>query len=77
MQKEKLFDLKGLSKFSTLGCSTIREYVRDERLPAYKVKGKYLFKQSEFMDWLDKFKVNTDVHLIVTKALNKLNATDT
>ena len=57
--KDQLFDLKGLSAYSSLSVSTLRHHVRDG-LPAYSVRGKILVRRSEFDRWLEGFRVSKD-----------------
>ena len=51
--KDGYFDLKGLSQYSTLGVSTLRDHIRSGSLPSFKVKGKILVRKSEFDNWLE------------------------
>ena len=55
---DKYFDLKSLSEYSSLGVPTLRDHIRSEGLPHYKVKGKILVRQSEFDAWIDSFRVD-------------------
>jgi len=56
--KDQYFDLKGLEAYSALKVSTLRDHIRSEGLPCFKVKGKILVKQSEFDTWLEDYRVN-------------------
>lgn len=56
--KDRYFDVSGLAVYSALGESTIRDYIRSAGLPCFKIKGKLLFKQSEFDRWLERFRIN-------------------
>ena len=56
--KDQYFDLKGLAVYSTLGISTLRNYIREGKLCAYKVNGKILVKQSEFDKWIEGYQVS-------------------
>jgi hypothetical protein len=60
---DKYFDLKSLSEYSSLGVPTLRDYIRSEGLPCFKVKGKILVRQSEFDGWLESFRVDTNCQL--------------
>jgi len=62
---DKYLDLKNLSEYSSLGVATLRDHIRTEGLPHYKVKGKILVKQSEFDEWLESFRVDTNCQLRV------------
>ena len=56
--KDQYFDLRGLSAYSALGVSTLREYIREGKLPAYRIKGKVLIKKSEFDGWIEGHRMN-------------------
>jgi hypothetical protein len=73
--KDQYFDLKGLSVYAAMGVPTLREYIRSEGLPCFKVKGKLLVKRSEFDRWLERYRVNQaqDLDSIVDGALNDLS----
>ncbi len=60
--KDQLFDLKGLSAYSSLSVSALRQYIKGG-LPAYSLRGKILVRQSEFDRWLEKFRVSRDQDL--------------
>ena len=62
---DKYFDLKSLSEYSSLRIPTLRDHIRSEGLPHFKVKGKILVKQSEFDEWLESFRVDTNCQLRV------------
>lgn len=62
---DKYLDLKGLSEYSSLGVSTLREYIRCERLPHFKVRGKILVRISEFDEWMELSRVDEESHLAV------------
>lgn len=55
--KDKYFDLRGLSAYSSTKVSTLREYVR-EGMPAFKIKGKILIRMSEFDRWIEQYRLN-------------------
>ena len=56
---DRLLDLKGLSKYSSLGVPTLRDYLRSGGLPYFKLKGKILVRVSEFDGWLESFRVDS------------------
>ena len=56
--KDQYFDLRGLSAYSSMAISTLRDHVRQGKLPCFKCKGKILIKRSEFDQWLETFRVN-------------------
>jgi hypothetical protein len=51
--KDQFSDLRGLSTYSTLACSTLRSYIREGKLLCFKVKGEVLFKRSKFDQWME------------------------
>ena len=55
---DRYLDLKGLSEYSSLGLSTLRDYLRAGGLPYFKLKGKVLIRQSEFDTWMETFRVD-------------------
>jgi len=73
---DQYFDLKGLSAYSAFGVATLRDYIRSNALPCFKVKGKILVKQSEFDRWLERYRVNKsqDLNNIVDEVMDSLKA---
>jgi len=55
---DRLLDLKGLSEYSSMGVPTLRDYLRSDGLPHFKLKGKILVRVSEFDGWLESFRVD-------------------
>jgi excisionase family DNA binding protein len=72
--KDRYFDLRGLSAYSSLGVGTIRDHIRSGSLPSFKVKGKILIRRSEFDRWLeDNFRVSgQSVNDMVDEILDNL-----
>ncbi|MBW1690820.1 MAG: helix-turn-helix domain-containing protein [Deltaproteobacteria bacterium] len=72
--KDQYFDLKGLSAYSALGVSTLRDYIRAGKLPAFKVKGKVLIRKSEFDKWMEAQRINRKAGIarIADEALKSL-----
>lgn len=70
--KDQYFDLEGLSTYSALRVPTLREYIKDKKLPAFKVRGKILIRRSEFDLWLERFRVKDKVEDIITGVLGDL-----
>ena len=56
--KDQFFDLRGLSAYSAMAISTLRNFISSGNLPAYKVGGKILIKKSEFDAWINIFRIN-------------------
>lgn len=71
---DRFLDLKRLSQYSSLGIPTLRDYIRSDALPCFKVKGKILIKQSEFDTWLERYRVNQsqDLNSIVDEVMDSL-----
>lgn len=59
---DSYMDIKGLNQYSSLGCSTIRSYLK-RGLPHFRLKGKILIRKSEFDKWLEQYRVNTQQDL--------------
>lgn len=55
---DRLLDLRGLSQYSSLGVPTLRDYLRSDGLPHFKLKGKILVRVSEFDGWIESFRVD-------------------
>jgi Helix-turn-helix domain len=55
---DNIYDLKGLSAYCSLGVPTLRDHIKSEDLPCFKVKGKILVRRSEFDAWLEGYRVN-------------------
>ena len=56
--KDQYFDLRGLSVYSAMAVSTLRDYIKSGNLPAFKIKGKLLVRKSEFDLWIENFRLN-------------------
>jgi len=63
LSEDKLLDLKRLSKYSSLGIPTLRDYLRSGGLPYFKLKGKILVRLSEFDDWIESFRIDSKQEL--------------
>ncbi|MBN1228074.1 MAG: helix-turn-helix domain-containing protein [Deltaproteobacteria bacterium] len=72
--KDRYFDLRGLSVYSALEVSTLRDYIRAGKLPAFKAKGKVLIRKSEFDKWIEAHRINRkiDIARIANEALTSL-----
>ena len=55
---DRLLDLKGLSEYSSMRVPTIRDYLKSDGLPHFKLKGKILVRVSEFNNWIESFRVD-------------------
>ena len=65
--EDQFFDLRGLSVYSSLGLSSLRYHIRENRLPCYSIRNekgavtKLLVKRSEFDTWMQqKWRDNLD-----------------
>lgn len=67
--KDKYMDLKGLSIYSALAVPTLRDYLREGRIPYFKIKGKILIKQSEFDKWMENHRVKRDLEKLADEAM--------
>jgi hypothetical protein len=74
--KDQYFDLKGLSAYSALKVPTLRDYIRSDAMPCFKVKGKILVKKSEFDAWVERYRINQaqDINNIVDGIMESLEA---
>jgi excisionase family DNA binding protein len=74
--KDQFLDLQGLSAYSSLCVSTIRDHIKKNRLPAFTVGGKILIKRSEFDDWMNRFRLNRrkDPDAIANEVVGSLQA---
>jgi len=73
--KDQYFDLPGLSVYSNLGVSTLRNHIR-RGLPSFKVGGKILVRKSEFDQWIEQFRLhkNKDISRIVDEAVSRVKS---
>ena len=51
-------DLNHLEAYSDIKVPTLRDHIRYEGLPCFKVKGKLLVKRSEFDAWMEKHRID-------------------
>lgn len=72
--KDQFFDLRGLSAYSAMGVPTLRDYIRNNKLPSFKVRGKILIKKSEFDSWIENFRINKtqDLDSLVDEIMDSL-----
>jgi len=59
IQEDRYLDLKALALYSSLGVGTIRDYLKQGLIPAFKIKGKVLIRKSEFDQWIEAFRLGT------------------
>lgn len=46
--------LKEASKFLKISVATLNRFMREERIPSYKVGGRRLFDKTEIIEWVKK-----------------------
>lgn len=68
------FDLRHLAEYSMLAISTLRDYIRSGKLPAYKIRGKILIKKSLFDSWIEDYRIKKkeDVNQITNEVIKSL-----
>ncbi len=69
--KDQYFDLRGLSAYSALSVSTLRDHIKWNGLPAYEVRGKILVRKSEFDSWISNYRIrkSLDINKIVNDVI--------
>ena len=74
--KDQYFDLRGLEVYSSIRVPTLRDYIRSDALPCFKVKGKILIRKSEFDRWLEQYRINRkhDLNRIVDDIIESVHA---
>jgi len=72
---DQYLDLRGLSLYSALAVSTLREYLKRGTLPHYKLPGKIIVKKSEFDSWMEQYKIDGSDYLddLVENAISALD----
>ena len=73
--KDQYFDLQGLSAYSSLSVSTLRDHIKVDALPCYQLKGKILVRRSEFDEWMKHFirAKTTDINKIADDIIGVIN----
>ncbi|MBW1916291.1 MAG: helix-turn-helix domain-containing protein [Deltaproteobacteria bacterium] len=68
-------DLKGLSAYAAMSVGSLRDYIRSDALPCFKIKGKLLIKRSEFDQWIEKYRIHRsqDINRLVDRVMNDLS----
>ena len=67
-------DLKKLSAYASMGVSTLRERLREGKLPFYKLRGKILVRKTDFDEYMQSYRVDKreDLEDIVNDAIEGL-----
>lgn len=55
--KDKWFNIEDIAEYLSITQDTARTWVREEKLPAYKVGRRYKFKLSEVDEWVREGKI--------------------
>lgn len=48
----KFLTLREASEFLRISVATLNRFMRDEKIPSYKVGGRRLFDQAELIEWV-------------------------
>lgn len=74
--KAGYLNLRGLADYSSIAIPTLRDHIRKNGLPCFKVSGMVLVRRAEFDRWMDKFRVTreTDLKAIVDEVMEGLKA---
>ena len=51
-------DLKKLSAYASMGVPTLRERLREGKLPFYKLRGKILVRKTDFDEYMQSYRVD-------------------
>ena len=74
--EDKYLDLPRLSEYTSMAVPTLRDYIREGKLPCFKVKGKILIKRSEFDLWIEGFRLKRkrDINKVVDGVIKDLKS---
>jgi excisionase family DNA binding protein len=53
---DDVLDIEGAAKFLKCGTSTLYHYVCKKKIPCIKLGSRTLFKRSELLTWLDRYR---------------------
>ena len=67
-------DLKKLSVYASLGVPTLRERLREGKLPFYKQRGKILVRKTDFDEYMQSYRVDKreDLDELVDDVINAM-----
>ncbi|MBW2634627.1 MAG: helix-turn-helix domain-containing protein [Deltaproteobacteria bacterium] len=68
---DQYFDLQGLNTYSCIPVPTLRDYIKRDGMPCFKLKGKILVKRSEFDSWMNGHRVD-GIDVLKAKAIEAL-----
>ena len=57
-EEVEYLDLKKLSMYASLGVPTLRERLREGKLPFYKLRGKILVRKTDFDEYMQSYRVD-------------------
>ena len=76
--EDQFFDLKGLAVYSSLGISSLRYHIRENKLPIFSIRNdkglvtKVLVKRSEFDRWMQR-RWRDDLDNIANEVLKEIS----
>lgn len=53
---EEVLDIAGAARFLKCGTSTLYHYVCQKKIPCFKLGARTLFKRTDLLDWLDRYR---------------------
>jgi len=73
---DQYFDLPGLKAYSCIPVPTLRDYIKRDGMPCFKLRGKILVKRSEFDKWMDEHRVDAanEIKEKVDEVLDRIKA---
>lgn len=54
--KPRYYTLKQLARYSSLSTNTLRQYIKDEGLPHFRMKNRILVRIDEFDQWMERYR---------------------
>ncbi|MBW1668864.1 MAG: helix-turn-helix domain-containing protein [Deltaproteobacteria bacterium] len=74
--EDRYFDLQSLSNYSGVSVSALRDYIRRDNLPCFKLRGKVVVKRSEFDSWIEQFRYHPteDLDRIADEVIQSLKS---
>jgi excisionase family DNA binding protein len=73
MFQDQYFDLKQLSKYSSLSVRTLRNHLG--KIPCFRVGGKFLFRRSEFDRFIEQYRVENNIDEVVDQIMDEIDST--
>jgi len=74
--KDQFFDLRGLAAYASLSVSSLRNLIKSDRLPCFRLRGKLLVKRSEFDHWMSRYRLRSqrDVNSLVDEVMQEIGS---